>query len=78
MTSHVTVLWIVPTERIVDKGDGAIDQIWVVSLNRLIFESVSEWRVCTLGWYHLRVICDVTYYYLMCRRAVSGSFQAPF
>lgn len=49
MTSHVTVLRIAPTERNIDNGRGVIDQIWVGSLNRLMFESVSKWRVCTLG-----------------------------
>jgi len=49
MTSHVTVLWIIPTERTIDNGGGVIDWIWVLLLNRLMFESVSLWRVCTLG-----------------------------
>jgi hypothetical protein len=46
MTSHVTVLWTILTERIVDNGDGAIDWIWVLFLNRLMSESLSVWCMC--------------------------------
>jgi hypothetical protein len=44
MTSHVTVLWIIPIGWIVHKGGEAIDRVCVVFLNGLGFESLSAWH----------------------------------